>query len=923
VRLVAGRAKSARPALTGWIRVSWPAVTGTGAAASVALAILVLVCAFVAVAVPRASLGYRTQVLQRDFRAASSSATTVLADAAISGAASNYLSAAQLASAGGQLVAGLRRDGLPLAPPGADWSGLATGSNPFSVADQPATKTMAPPQLELVYRSGLGSNATLIAGSLPTSAAAGATPGTFQVAVSAATAARFGLRVGSRLQARGQMMVVTGIIRPLGATSSFWTVDPVAAAPQLTYPSPNSAPYWSSAAFVGGAGLTAMQTYLSVQPLHGLWSFPLDLGQVDAEQAASLQQALQAVSYLPAASSVSTNLNATEGASATIQISLSSGLVTTLSSFVATDDAVQRALSLLFVSLAVIAAVVVLLGARLVARHRRGEFTMMRARGASLRRIAAVALGGGAAAVLPAGVAAVGAAVAATPGPASRLSWWLAGVIIVTALAGPPLLAVWWHRTRRDATHAGFAPDARRRIAAARRWIFDCALVCGAVGGLVILRQQGLPASGSMDLFTSAAPVLVAIPVALLVMRAYPLILRLLTRLAGRRRGVVLVVGFARGSAAAQAGMLPAFALVLAFAVIAFAVMARGAVARADVSASWQAAGADAVVTAPAVGPGITLAAQHLITGVPGAQRSATVSVVTGTSGQGLQLPVIIVDPQQYAALTAAAPAPAFPVRALASPRAISGAPAGAVPALLSPAARAILGPGSRLWVTGHQLRIRVAGTVAGIAGAPAGSQFAVLPRWALGKQAPGPTVMAIVGPRLDSAALIRTARRAVPGAQITLRSRLLAAISGAPLPHGGFVTFAQGTIAAGAFSLLTLLLTLVLSARSRELTLARLATMGLGPAQSRRITAVEILPAILAAAVGGTACALALVPLVGPAVNLAAFTGTPVTVPLNADPVAIAAAAGGLLLLAGVALTIETRLARGRGAIQALRVGE
>ena len=114
-----------------------------------------------------------------------------------------------------------------------------------------------------------------------------------------------------------------------------------------------------------------------------------------------------------------------------------------------------------------------------------------------------------------------------------------------------------------------------------------------------------------------------------------------------------------------------------------------------------------------------------------------------------------------------------------------------------------------------------------------------------------------------------------------------------------------------------------VVSARSRELTLARLATMGLGPAQSRRITAVEILPAILAAAVGGTACALALVPLVGPAVNLAAFTGTPVTVPLNADPVAIAAAAGGLLLLAGVALTIETRLARGRGAIQALRVGE
>jgi hypothetical protein len=75
------------------------AVTGTGAAASLALALLVLVCAFVAVAVPRASLGYRTAVLQRSFHAASSSTTTVLADATINGLSGGSLSAAQLASA--------------------------------------------------------------------------------------------------------------------------------------------------------------------------------------------------------------------------------------------------------------------------------------------------------------------------------------------------------------------------------------------------------------------------------------------------------------------------------------------------------------------------------------------------------------------------------------------------------------------------------------------------------------------------------------------------------------------------------------------------------------------------------------------------------------------------------------------------------
>ena len=137
------------------ITAAWAAVTGTGAAASLALAMLVLICTFVAVAVPRASLGYRTAVLQRSFRAAPSSATTVLADADISGLTSRSLSAGQLASARGQLAGGLRRDGVPLAPPAADWSGMVTGSIPFSVAGRPRNRTMAPPQLELLYRSGL------------------------------------------------------------------------------------------------------------------------------------------------------------------------------------------------------------------------------------------------------------------------------------------------------------------------------------------------------------------------------------------------------------------------------------------------------------------------------------------------------------------------------------------------------------------------------------------------------------------------------------------------------------------------------------------------------------------------------------------------------------------------------------------------
>ena len=698
---------------------SLSSVTGTGAAASLALAMLVLVCTFVAVAVPRASLDYRTQALQRTFRSVSSAQTAVVADADITGLTGSYLTAADMAAARGTLAAGLHHEGLPLAPAAAQWAGLDTGSSSFSGSRPPFTG--AAPVLELMYRDRLGSGTALVAGSLPTSVTKHGKTDTFGVAVTAATAAKFGLHTGTQLRMSGLGLVVTGIVRPRDPASSLWTVDPVAAAPELIQTGRvQAAPYWSGAAFVSGAELATVQQDLGNGPLHALWSFPLSLGSVNADQAAGLLHDLQAVTYLPAATSVSTSLNATAGQSATITISLSSGLVSTLPSFVATDDAVQRALSLLFVSLAIIAAMVVLLGARLVAEHRETEFTMMRARGASLRQVGAVALAGGAVAVLPAAAIAVGAAVLVTPGPASQLAWWLAALIIAAALAGPPVLAMWRHRTGRGAASpkAGIAAATRRRAAVARRWVFDIALVCAAAGGLVLLRQQGLPPPGSVDLFTSAAPVLVAIPVALLVMRGYPVVLRRLARLAGRRRGVVMVVGLARGGTAAQAAVLPTFALVLAFAVIAFAAMARGAVQRADVVASWQAAGADAVVTAPAVGPGITPAAQRVISGVPGAQRFATIALTGGTSGQGMP---DTRRPSSTRGSTRRSPPPRrprrFPRPHWPRPRR-RGAPGRPVPVLLSTAGRDILSSHSELFAAGHQMRIRVAGTLNSIPGA-------------------------------------------------------------------------------------------------------------------------------------------------------------------------------------------------------------
>src|SRR6202012_5712686 len=103
--------------------------------------------------------------------------------------------------------------------------------------------------------------------------------------------------------------------------------------------------------------------------------------------------------------------------------------------------------------------------------------------------------------------------------------------------------------------------------------------------------------------------------------------------------------------------------------------------------------------------------------------------------------------------------------------------------------------------------------------------------------------------------------------------------------------------------------------AAEREATLARLAALGLGERQRARMVAVEVLPAVIAAAVAAWACALALPPVLAPDINLSVFTGSSVTVKLAADVASVA------VVLAALSLGLEIRSGHRRGAA-ALRGG-
>ena len=141
------------------------------------------------------------------------------------------------------------------------------------------------------------------------------------------------------------------------------------------------------------------------------------------------------------------------------------------------------------------------------------------------------------------------------------------------------------------------------------------------------------------------------------------------------------------------------------------------------------------------------------------------------------------------------------------------------------------------------------------------------------------------------------------------------------PLQHGAFTLFTLAVVVAAILGLAVMLLELALGATEREATLARLATMGLGEGQRAWVVALEVLPAVIAAAVAAWACALTLPRVLAPDLDLSVFTGSSAAVKLAADAASFAVPLAGLAVLTAVVLGIEIRSGR-RCEASHLRIG-
>jgi putative ABC transport system permease protein len=933
------RAKAGRSRVrTGRVR-GVTAVTGLARVGTVALAVLVCACVFIALAGPGVSLRVRTQALHDLVGPAGSLGTGIDAQASWAAFTSAYhtgtlqnLSEDEFSSSTIFIGDGLAATPLPIAAGG--WGSLTTGLHGV-VAGTRAGPPGIPQQLEVSFRDPLTSNVQLVSGQFGSAAIP---RGAVGVAITGPTAARFGLHPGSRLEVASQAgpvtLVVTAIVRARDPAASFWTADPLVAAPALSELPRDQGEVWQGAVFADPGQLGAMQSAFcqiiaeSCDDLQLQWEFPVAVNTVSADQAQALYDGLATT-----AGNNPEAISADLGPASTA-LTVGSPLTGTVAEFLATQAAVLTVPLLVFVSLILLGVAVIVLAARMIVTGRAGELANLRARGASARQVATMVLAGAAVAAVPG--AAVGAVLASAlfpgtitgSGGSAMLSRVLAAVTVIAGLAGPPLIAAWWYRRGGpDQRAVGPAPavagqssTARFSAPALRRLTAEGTACLLAVAGLVSLRVEGLTPDGSINWLVTAAPVLVAVPAVLISMRLYPLAVRGLLRIWGRRAGATGYIALAGSTRSNLVTTGPIFTLALAMTVAAFAGMVNGAIASGEVASSWAATGADAVISTDAVVSPVTAGVQKSLLAVPGVRHVTAVWNTTWQTTSGRPIEAAAVDPGGYAAVTADTPFP----RVAVAPAGRAVTPGTVIDVLASPSAAAALGTRASTLTSDGDLgpvRVHVTGIVTSTPAFPGGGTFIIMPLQTLpgadGRPAPG-TIL-VSGSGLSQARLAAVVSTELPAASVTFRAAVLAGLVSSPLPSVAVHLMLLGVFAAACFGLLNLVFGLALGARDRELTLARLTVMGYD--RPRSLVMLQELPAVVVAAAAAAACALALPTLVGPSLDLSVFfSGAGAPVEFRPDLAALVQVAGGITLLAGVALAVATGRLRHREVTGALR---
>ncbi|NGO80362.1 ABC transporter permease [Streptomyces sp. YC504] len=901
------RAKAVAP----WVRTRLKAAP----IPSAALALLVLVTAFLAAVFPRAVDTYETQGLRTQLVEAGVDRNGIEVDVAVG---SDYESAYPQ-----QVDPEVIRQALPgileelkhpLTPDRSEVSYGAQTNRPKKALDpwlpRPEGK---PAEFVISTQAGVDRHARVVEGRLPQGKGGTSTSGQAEAAVTVATAKALKIKLGSVIHfpAEGREPVgvkITGFVEPRNPQGSYWSFDPTLRTPAiaLSPPAPTPAKYWLAGLLLAPES-SAFLVALDPKP-HLYWRIPLVLDSLESGDLPGIEEGVASLENGPALS----RLSYVTGSSA---LSVSTELDSLLAQFIAAREAITPVVSVAVYGIGAVALVVLLMTGALTAARRTGEITLLRARGGSVRGI----------------TGRICAETAVVAVPAAALGWWLAtlvrpegrlvpsvvgaSLVALIAVTALPVRAVVGHLRLR--AHGG-----REDLVAARpsprRTIAELTALVLAVGAVVALRRRG---SEDADGLVSAAPVMVALIAALLLVRLYPLPIRIAGRPLMRRRGAIGFLSLARAGRTSAAQALPLLALLVALTTAAFGGSVIAGIADARDEAALQAVGADVRVNAQ---PNKSLPKELAgrLRALDGIREVSPVYVDANMRmpDGGKEITLIAVDPESYARLSARTGLGAF------SPGELKGPGSGALPALATPKVAERLGRGENaLRTPAGDFTAKVTG-VRETTPASFGADFLLVDAGRLPDA--DDSALFATGSGYDPAKLRKAVATAGDSIAFEQRTEERAAMADSPLQSGAETVYGFAVAAGAGYAVLAVLLSLLQSAPERTALVARLRTMGLGKGQARRLLVLEALPQALLAAVGGALVAVAAMELLAPGLELgqialAAQADVFGDVQLRMDPWSLLVPAGGVVLLAVSVALVQAWWTARQTSLTELRAGD
>ncbi|MEU2129224.1 FtsX-like permease family protein [Streptomyces sp. NPDC018352] len=924
------------PASAPWVRTRLRTAPGT----AWALGLLVLLTSFLAAAFPRAVERYENDGLRQEIAVADPSHSVLELSApepelqlpaAEREAAVRDAALASVHRKARSLLPGL------VVPDTADSSyGFRTGK-PIAAQDGwLARPDLVDPQLTYSTLSALPDHATLRAGKWP-AAHSEVTEETTEVeaAVTEETAKALKAKAGSVIsvpaQSGKQLTVrITGIVAPTDPRSAYWSAVPLLRTPALV-PEPNLYPprnYWTAAVLLPPDAAPALLATAG-QP-EAFWQFAPDASRLTAPDVAGLRSSIASLEGGPGL----VRLRGVAGVNATFTTDLDE----ILTGYGSQRTAIGPVVTVAAVGVGAVAGVVLLMTVGLIGGRRRAELALLRARGGSLRGIGGRLFAETAVIAVPA--AALGLLIAVPLFDRARLWPSAVGPAAVAALVclALPLGAVLPHRRPQLPGARDDLMDARP---SRRRTVAELTVLVLAVGAVAGLRRRGTGGDDGSDLLVSAAPVLVGLIAALVLVRLLPLPLRLASRTVARRRGAIGFLSLARAGRSSAGGTLPLLALLLALTTAAFGGSVLAGVADARDRAALHTVGADARISGLHDAVPLPDRLIRQVREADGVREVAAVQVVYGVplpadpagNNRMKSAALLGVDPAAYARLartTGLGPFPADRLRAPGRTAAKGTAPSKdtVVPVIVSPSVATELGDRPReLSTAAGDLTVRVAGVVPRTAAVP-DSDFLIVDSASLTRRQT--STLMVTGGSPDTKALRAAARDAGQGFSVRLRSEERAAFVDAPMQQGAWGIYAAAIAAGAGYALLAVLLSLLRTAPERTALLARLRTMGLTSRQGRRLLGLEALPQALLAAVGGVLVGWAAIALLAPGVDLVGLSlssgpGPTAldTAPLRPDPWSLTLPAIGVVVLTAAVAAVQARWAGRRGPNTELRAGD